>query len=170
MGRIREAPFSFLTAEQYVVVGYTEEKVHNFEQRLEMIFERRVNRVHIIDFEGLTPDMRQGLVERLRMVYTRDDGEELGGARCSMTWRQFILALGLHIAKEMEDDGFRAYWLGSERVIPNKGDLSDYWVKISSSRDFLRGTPSYTYIRDPIRRLFYRLISYNIFGRGRHLK
>ncbi|GKC71528.1 hypothetical protein Tco_1117411 [Tanacetum coccineum] len=140
----------------YKVVGYTEEKVHNFEQRLEMIFGRWVNRVHIIDFEGLTPDMRQGLVERLRMVYTRDDGEELRGARCSMTWRQFILALGLHIAKEMEDDGFRAYWLGSERVIPNKGDLSDYWVKISSSRDFLRGTPSYTYIRDPIRRLMDR--------------
>ncbi|GKA49225.1 hypothetical protein Tco_0742183 [Tanacetum coccineum] len=42
--------------------------------------------------------------------------------------------------------------------------------RIQSIWDFLRGTPSYTYIRDPIRRLFHRLISYNISGRGRHLK
>ncbi|GJU01446.1 hypothetical protein Tco_1111784 [Tanacetum coccineum] len=127
------------------VVGYTEEKVQNFEQRLETIFGRRVNRVHILDFKGLTLDMRQDLVERLRMVYTREDGEE------------FILALGLHTTEEMAEDGFRAYWLGSERVIPDKGDLSDYWVKISSGRDFLRGAPSYTYIRDSIQRLFHSM-------------
>nr|GFD33485.1 hypothetical protein [Tanacetum cinerariifolium] len=72
---------------------------------------------------------------------------QLGGARRSMTWRQFILALGLQTAEEMVEDRFGAYWLGSERVIPDKGDLSDYWVEISSGRDFLRGVPSYTYIR-----------------------
>ncbi|GKF16469.1 hypothetical protein Tco_0061387, partial [Tanacetum coccineum] len=120
---------------------------------MEMIFSRQVNRVHILDFEGLTPDMRQDLVERMRMVYTRDDGQELGGARRSMTWRQYILAMGLNTAEEMAEDRFRAYWLGSERLIPDKGDLSDYWVEISSSRDFLRGAPLYTYIRDPVRRL-----------------
>ncbi|GKF76102.1 hypothetical protein Tco_0225546, partial [Tanacetum coccineum] len=60
---------------------------------------------------------------------------------------------GLHTAEEMAEDRFRAYWLGSERLIPDKGDLSDYWVAISSGRDFFRGAPSYTYIRDPIRRL-----------------
>ena len=43
-----------------------------------------------------------------------------------MTWRHFILALGLHTAEEMAEVGFEAYWLGSERVIPDKGDLSDY--------------------------------------------
>nr|GFA70615.1 hypothetical protein [Tanacetum cinerariifolium] len=31
---------------------------------------------------------------------------QLGGARHSMTWRQFILALGLHTTKEMVEDGF----------------------------------------------------------------
>ncbi|GJY64001.1 hypothetical protein Tco_0465461 [Tanacetum coccineum] len=45
---------------------------------------------------------------------------------------------------------------GSERLIPDKGDLSDYWVEISSGSDFLRGAPSYTYIRDPVRRLYHR--------------
>ncbi|GJT29460.1 hypothetical protein Tco_0687602 [Tanacetum coccineum] len=63
-----------------------------------------------------------------------------------------IFALGLHTAEEMAEDRFGAYWLGSERLILDKGDLSDYWVKISSGRDFLRGAPSYTYIRDPVRR------------------
>ncbi|GKB43180.1 hypothetical protein Tco_0888122 [Tanacetum coccineum] len=143
------------------VEGYIEEIVHNFEHRLETIFGRQVNRVHILDFEGLTPDMRQDWDKRMRMVYTEDNGQEefileffstcrigdemgldvagtlcfqLGGARRSMTWRQFILALSLHIAEEMAEDGFGAYWLGSERVIPDKGDLSDYRVEIYSGR------------------------------------
>ncbi|GJU11139.1 hypothetical protein Tco_1133535 [Tanacetum coccineum] len=110
------------------VEGYTEEIVHNFEDRLETIFERQVNRVHVLDFEGLTPEMRQDLAERLRMVYTGDDGQEI-----------FV---SLHTSKEMAEDGFEAYWLGSKRVIPDKGDLN------------------------LLRRLCYRLISYNISGRG----
>ncbi|GJW42937.1 hypothetical protein Tco_0071736 [Tanacetum coccineum] len=96
--------------------------------------------------------------------FGRETGD--GGARRSMTWRQFILALGLHTSKKMAEDGFSAYWLGSKRVIPDKGDLSNYWVEISSGREFLRGAPSYTYIRDPVRRLCHRLILYNISGRG----
>ncbi|GJT41720.1 hypothetical protein Tco_0941585 [Tanacetum coccineum] len=138
----------------YQVEGYTEEIVYDFEQRLETIFGRQVNRVHTLDFEGLTPDMRQDLAKRLRMVYTGDDGQEDRFA----------------YVEEMEEDGFEAYWLGSERVIPDKGDLSDYWVEISSSREFLRGAPSYTYIRDPVRRLCHRMISYNIFRRGQEPK
>ncbi|GKC71557.1 hypothetical protein Tco_1117440 [Tanacetum coccineum] len=178
----------------YQIEGYTEKIVHDFEQRLETIFGR------------------QDLAERMRMVYTRDDGQEVfvshawrrlfgiraplvqefilefyntcrirdemgldvagtlcfqfGGARRSMTWSQFILALGLHTDEDMAEDGFGVYWLGSKGLIPDKGDLSDYWVEMSYGRDFLKGAPSYTYIKDPARRLRHRLISYNIFGRG----
>ncbi|GJV81947.1 hypothetical protein Tco_1517817 [Tanacetum coccineum] len=151
---------------RYQVEGYTDEIVHDFEQRLEMIFGRQVNRVHILDFEGLTSDMRQDLAERPRMVYTRDDGQEVF---VSHAWRRlfeirapldpstFSSALAGSVVRWGDGkDGFRAYWLGSERVIPNKGDLSDYWVEISCDRDFLRGSPSYTYIRDPVRRLCHR--------------
>ncbi|GJU41103.1 hypothetical protein Tco_1194060 [Tanacetum coccineum] len=165
---------------RYQVEGYTEEIVHDFEDRLETIFRRQVNQVHVLDFEGLTPKMRQDLAERLRMVYTGDDGQEIF---MSHAWRrlfeiraplvrEFILEffstymIGLHTAEEMTEDGFKAYWLGSERVIPDKGDLSDYWIEISSDREFLRATPSYTYIRDPLQRPCHRLISYNISGRG----
>ncbi|GJX07097.1 hypothetical protein Tco_0195029 [Tanacetum coccineum] len=52
-----------------------------------------------------------------------------------MTWSQFILALGLHTEEEKAEARFGAYWQGSERVIPEKGDFRDYWIEISSDRD-----------------------------------
>ncbi|GKC09844.1 hypothetical protein Tco_1001454 [Tanacetum coccineum] len=109
--------------------------------------------------EGYTEEieMGQALTGRMRMVYTGDEGHVLftshawrrlfeiqgpllGEARRTMTWRQFILDLGLQTVEEMAEDGFEAYWLGSTRVIPNKGD--------------------------PVRRLCHRLISFNISGRA----
>nr|GEV65833.1 hypothetical protein [Tanacetum cinerariifolium] len=130
--------------------------------------------------------MRQTLGDRLRIVYTRDEGHglftshawrrlfeiraplvwefileflgscrisdtkmglnvadtlcfQLGGVRHMMTWRQFIFKLGLHTDEEMTESGFGAYWLG---------------------------TPSYVFIRDPVRRLCCRMISCSIFGKG----
>ncbi|GJV13494.1 hypothetical protein Tco_1355035 [Tanacetum coccineum] len=75
-------------------------------------------------------------------------------------------ALSLHTSEEMAEDRFEAYWLGSERVIPDKGDLRDYWIEISSNKNFLGPTPSYVYIRDTVRRLCHRMISYSISGRA----
>ncbi|GKE24716.1 hypothetical protein Tco_1436228 [Tanacetum coccineum] len=62
--------------------------------------------------------MRQDLAVRLRMVYDGGDGQQTfvshawrrlfgirGGVRRSMTWRQFILALGLHSEEEMAQAG-----------------------------------------------------------------
>ncbi|GJY81492.1 hypothetical protein Tco_0494243 [Tanacetum coccineum] len=56
---------------------------------------------------------------------------------------------GLHSIEEMVEDKFEAYWVGSTRVILDKGDLGDYWTAISSDRDFLGDAPTYTYIKDP---------------------
>ncbi|GJY59243.1 hypothetical protein Tco_0459135 [Tanacetum coccineum] len=91
---------------------------------------------------------------------------QLGGVRRRMTWRQFILALGLHKEQEMAKARFGAYWDGSDRVIPDKGDLRDYWIKISSGKDFLGPAPSYVLIRDLVRRLCHMMIAYSIYGRG----
>ncbi|GKA81337.1 hypothetical protein Tco_0788029 [Tanacetum coccineum] len=196
---------------RYQVEGYTEEIVHDFEQRLDTVFGRPVHLVHVLDFARLTEEVRQTLVDRLRMVYIEDEGQELftshtwrrlfeirgslvfmleffstcrisdaklgldkadtlcfqlGGARRRMTWRQFILALGLHTSEEMAEDGFEAYWLGSTRAIPDKGDLRNYWIEVSLDGDFLGVAPSYVYIRDPVRRLCHIKISYNISSRG----
>ncbi|GJY01472.1 hypothetical protein Tco_0359624 [Tanacetum coccineum] len=146
---------------RYQVEGYTEEIVHDFKQRIKTIYGRQVNRVHMLDFKGLTPDMRQDLAERLRMVYTRDDGQEVF---VSHAWRrlfkiraplvyEFLLEF-FSTCRIKDEMGLDA--AGSERVIPDKGDLSDHWVEISSGRDFLRGAPSYTYIKDPVQRLCHR--------------
>ncbi|GJR04445.1 hypothetical protein Tco_0527429 [Tanacetum coccineum] len=91
---------------------------------------------------GLTLEMRHDMEVRLRMVYSGEGHQVfvshacrrlfgiraplLGGVRRRMTWRQFILALGLHTEQEMAEAGFGAYWAGSDRLIPDKGDLRDY--------------------------------------------
>ncbi|GKF16393.1 hypothetical protein Tco_0061311, partial [Tanacetum coccineum] len=63
---------------------------------------------------------------------------QLGGFRRRMSWREFILALGLHTAE----------------------------IEISYAGDFLSTTPSYTSIRDLILRLCHRLIACSIAGRS----
>ncbi|GKF05834.1 hypothetical protein Tco_0036502, partial [Tanacetum coccineum] len=68
---------------------------------------------------------------------------QLGGFRRRMSWRQFILVLRLHTDEEMQTAGFGAYWARSARQIPDKGDLRDYRIGISSAGDFLGTTPSY---------------------------
>ncbi|GJT87240.1 hypothetical protein Tco_1068957 [Tanacetum coccineum] len=90
----------------------------------------------------------------------------LEGVRHRMSWREFILGMGLHTMEEMESIGFGAYWAESARQILDKGDLSAYWVGISSMGDFLGTTPSYTSIRDLMLRLCHRLIACNIARRS----
>ncbi|GJR51167.1 hypothetical protein Tco_1401688 [Tanacetum coccineum] len=67
--------------------------------------------------------------------------------------------IGLHTEEEMTEARFVAYWQGSERVIPDKGHLRNYWMEISSDRDILGPAPSYVFIRDPVRRLCHRMIA-----------
>nr|GFB63478.1 hypothetical protein [Tanacetum cinerariifolium] len=109
--------------------GYTEDIIHTFEQRLKTIFSRSINQVHVLDFVGLTEGMRQTLVGRMSDTEMGLDVVntlcfQLGGARRRMTWRQFILALGLHIVEEMVEDGFQAYWLGVDTAY----EVSQYAV------------------------------------------
>ncbi|GKC93615.1 hypothetical protein Tco_1159057 [Tanacetum coccineum] len=92
---------------------------------------------------------------------------QLGGTRRTMSWRQFILAMGLHTVKEIDTDGFRRYWAKSSRIVASKGDLRGYWEEISSSGDLLTTVPSYLLIKDPLRRLCHRLITHTIARRGK---
>ncbi|GKC13614.1 hypothetical protein Tco_1010396, partial [Tanacetum coccineum] len=57
---------------RYQIQEYTKEIRRSYEQRIDTIWSRPVNRVHVLDFEGLTPEMRQDLAMRLRMVYSRE--------------------------------------------------------------------------------------------------
>ncbi|GKE37170.1 hypothetical protein Tco_1460575 [Tanacetum coccineum] len=88
-----------------------------------------------------------------------------------MSWREFILALGLHTGEEMESPCFARYWSESERMITRKGDLRDYRRDISTDEDFLGPPPSYTLIRNPVLRLGLDVGSINIpYLLARYLK
>ncbi|GKB21470.1 hypothetical protein Tco_0855393 [Tanacetum coccineum] len=71
------------------------------------------------------------------MVYS-GEGQQLGGVRRRMTWRQFILALGLHTEQEMAEAGFGAYWAGrsdTERgQVPEKVTDIDLFYLYSMDR------------------------------------
>ncbi|GKE21149.1 hypothetical protein Tco_1432661 [Tanacetum coccineum] len=144
---------------RYQVEGYTKEIIYDFKQRLETIFGRQVKRVHILDFEGLTPDMRQELEERMRMVYTRDDGQEVF---VSHTWWR-LFGIRVPLVQEFILEFFSTCRIRDEIGLDVAGTLC---FRIGGARDFLRGAPSYTYIRDSVQRLCHGLISYSISGRG----
>ncbi|GJU03980.1 hypothetical protein Tco_1114318 [Tanacetum coccineum] len=117
----------------------------------------REQRHRFLRYEGLEYLDTEFLISRgiLSLVHKR----ELGRAGRRMSWRWFILALGLHTEEEMQMAEFGVYWARSAKQIPNKGDLRDYWIGISSARDFLGTSPLYTMIQDPILRLCHRLIA-----------
>nr|GEX27740.1 hypothetical protein [Tanacetum cinerariifolium] len=77
---------------RYQVKGYDGGIVHSYEQRLETIWGRAVNRVHMLDFAGLTDGMRQTLSDRLSMIYIGDDRHALF---TSHTWRRLFEVRGL---------------------------------------------------------------------------
>ncbi|GJW23774.1 hypothetical protein Tco_0034396 [Tanacetum coccineum] len=147
------------------------------------VYTKKIAKAKIWHYHPKIRGDEAGIADRPRMVYTRAEGQDLftshawrrvfeiqgpllSGARRIMSWRQFILALGLHIAEEMAGDGFEAYWVGSLREIATKADLSTYWSRIAFDGDFLEVVPSYTSIKDPLRRLCHRLIAVSILGKG----
>nr|GEZ32808.1 hypothetical protein [Tanacetum cinerariifolium] len=89
--------------------GYTEDIVYDFENRLETIFERQVNRVHVLYFEGLTPEMRQDLAKRLS-TYTGDDGQDIF---MSNAWRR-LFEIQAPLVREFILDFFSICKMGSE--------------------------------------------------------
>ncbi|GJS60593.1 hypothetical protein Tco_0655377 [Tanacetum coccineum] len=135
---------------RYEELEYTDADIADFKARLARIHRREVHRVSVFNFRGLSDLMAEGLSGRMLMEHRDEAGAildldtpgtlqfQLGGARRHMSWRQFILALGLHTEEEMQTARF----------------------------DFLGTTPSYTLIRDPILRLCHRLIACSIAGRS----
>ncbi|GJQ94362.1 hypothetical protein Tco_0005501 [Tanacetum coccineum] len=131
----REQRHPFL---KYQDLKYTDANIADFEERLERIYGREINKVQVVDFQGMPELMRDGLLGRIRMEHRDDAGVvvftsrawgrflstlrfgevlldldalstiqfQLGGARRRLSWRQFILALGLHIEEEMESPSF----------------------------------------------------------------
>ncbi|GJV19938.1 hypothetical protein Tco_1368958 [Tanacetum coccineum] len=123
---------------RYEGLEYPDTDIADFEERLARIHRREVHRVLVFNFRGLLDLMAEGLSGRMLMEHHDEAGTT----------------------------GFGVYWAKSARQIPEKGDLRDYWMGISSARDFLGTALSYTLIRDPILRLCHRLIACSIVGRS----
>ncbi|GKD38915.1 hypothetical protein Tco_1259122 [Tanacetum coccineum] len=174
----REQRYKFL---RYEGLEYTNADIADFEARLARIHRTKVHRVLVFDFGGLLDLIAEGLAARMLIEHQDDQGVSVFTSRAwrrlfdiigplvpelileffntHMSWREFILTLGLPTNVEMQTAGSGTYWARSAKQIPNKGDLRDYWIGISSARDFLGTSPLYTMIQDPILRLCHRLIA-----------
>ncbi|GJW78962.1 hypothetical protein Tco_0140644 [Tanacetum coccineum] len=140
---------------------YTDADIADFESRLARIYRRESTGM----FKGracLLAELRGGFLILETHYYT----SSFSSSSARMSWREFILALGLYIVDEMQTVGFGAYWADNARQIPDKGDLRDYWIGILSAGDFLGTAPFYTAIQDPILRVCHRLIACSIAGRS----
>ncbi|GKE39193.1 hypothetical protein Tco_1462598, partial [Tanacetum coccineum] len=105
---------------RYQIEEYTEGIRHSYEQRLETIWSRPVFVSHAWRrlFGIRAPLVCEFMLEFLS-TYRISDTEmgldvadmlcfQLGGVRRRMTWRQFILVLGLHTEQEMAEAGGQA--------------------------------------------------------------
>ncbi|GKB14220.1 hypothetical protein Tco_0848143 [Tanacetum coccineum] len=110
------------------------------------------NDANIADFEERGPLVRELILEFLNTLEVLLDLD--------------APALGLHTREEMGSPGFAKYDSESERMIPWKGDLHDYWRSISIDGDFLGPPPTYTLIRDPVLRLCHMMIAHSTSGRS----
>ncbi|GJW50984.1 hypothetical protein Tco_0092335 [Tanacetum coccineum] len=155
----REQRHRFLRCE------YTDSDIANFKSSLERIYSQEIHRVHVVDFQGMPELLRDGLFARMAMehrdevgvvVFTSQAWGRLFSTRGPLVWELILEFLSTLKFRESE----------SERMIPGKGDLHDYWRDISTDGDFLGPPHSYTLIRDLILRLFHRMMAHSIAGRS----
>ncbi|GJZ16105.1 hypothetical protein Tco_0551782 [Tanacetum coccineum] len=83
-----------------------------------------------------------------------------------MTMRQFILALGLYTPKELDNNMFELSRDACMKNKPHDCNPSTYCVNITTCNHYdTRRPPSYTTIKNDIRRLVHRLLNISINGR-----
>nr|GEX81099.1 hypothetical protein [Tanacetum cinerariifolium]GEY11916.1 hypothetical protein [Tanacetum cinerariifolium] len=101
-------------------------------------------------------------------------GEWCGGSSRSGEEEYFLVSAGILTGKVFQRRRLWPAMAGGcwknmrekRSQIPDKGDISAYWLGISSAGDFLGTSPSYTLIRDLMLRLYHRLIACSIAGRS----
>ncbi|GJS75250.1 hypothetical protein Tco_0725131 [Tanacetum coccineum] len=80
------------------------------------------------------------------------------GVKRSVSIRQFILALGLYTPEEMNNNLFEPFRDACFRNRPNNYNPTEYFVRISTRNHYdTRHPPSYTMIKNPIRRLVHSM-------------
>ncbi|GJR39945.1 hypothetical protein Tco_1215629 [Tanacetum coccineum] len=120
---------------RYEGLQYIDADILDFKSRLTRIYRREVHRVQVFNFGGLPNLMTEGLSARILMEHRDAQGQSvfgeaildldttgalqfyLGGVRRRMSWREFILALGLYTVEEMQTIGFGAYLAESDPIL-----------------------------------------------------
>ncbi|GJR93160.1 hypothetical protein Tco_0265334 [Tanacetum coccineum] len=120
---------------RYEGLEYTDSDIADFESRLERIYTQEIHRVQVVDFQGMPELLRDGLFARMAMEHR----DEAGGARRRLSWRQFILALGLHTGEEMVSHSF-----ARDPVLETIHRMMAHvlWEKSGTERRFANGRKS----------------------------
>ncbi|GJV74774.1 retrovirus-related pol polyprotein from transposon TNT 1-94 [Tanacetum coccineum] len=124
------------------------------------------NEIDIIQSSGGYAELMRDVLHARMLMEHRDDGGVV--VFTSQEWERVFETRG-PLVRELILEFLITLRFGeseSERMIPEKGDLHDYWRNISTDGDFLRPPPSYTLIRDPMLRLFHRMMAHSIAGRS----
>ncbi|GJR69550.1 hypothetical protein Tco_0015615 [Tanacetum coccineum] len=156
---------------------YTDGDIIDFEERLGRIYGKEIHRVQVFDFGGLIKLMGERLSGRILMEHRDAQGHSVFTSRA----RSRLFEIRGPLVHELILEFFSTFRFGEAVLdldtigalqfqlggIPDKGDLSAYWIRISSAGDFLGTTPSYTSITDLMHRLYHRLIAYSIVGKSK---
>nr|GEV86213.1 hypothetical protein [Tanacetum cinerariifolium]GEW06051.1 hypothetical protein [Tanacetum cinerariifolium] len=131
---------------------------------------REIHKVQVFDFGGLPDLMAEGLSARMLMEHRDAQGQSMFTSRawrrlfdirgplvhelilkffCTFRFGEDVLDLDAPEALQFKLGGTK-----SARRILGKGDIRDYWIGISSAGDYLGTVPSYTFIMDPMLRLW----------------
>nr|GFD20225.1 hypothetical protein [Tanacetum cinerariifolium] len=158
--------------------------VEELEERLQMVHRRHNGSAYytsdvwsnLLRIRG--PLVRELILEFFSTIYFEDTHTELdrpttlqfqlGGILRRMSMRDFICILGLHTLEDTRKNYFLAYYRAWLTKCPEKGELETYWRSISSGGTILMRSiaPSYTLIREPMRKMIHQLLSHSITGRG----
>ncbi|GKB72322.1 hypothetical protein Tco_0933734 [Tanacetum coccineum] len=97
------------------VEGYIEDIVHDFEERLDIIFGREVNRVHVLDFARLIKEIRQALekVTATDLFYLRSMDRGMENVPYLLALYLFRHAKGRKSGAKMSGDTLLGAWVAS---------------------------------------------------------
>ncbi|GKB44463.1 hypothetical protein Tco_0889405 [Tanacetum coccineum] len=111
-------------------------------------------------------ELMRDVLDARMLIEHHDDGGVV--VFTSRAWRRLFDIRGL-LVRELILEFLSTLRFGeseSERMIPGKGDLHNYWRSISTDGDFLGPPPFYTLIRDLVLRLCHRMMAHSIAGRS----
>ncbi|GJR04775.1 RNA-directed DNA polymerase, eukaryota, reverse transcriptase zinc-binding domain protein [Tanacetum coccineum] len=144
-------------------------------RRIDMAPPPRNGRHIWLRFDAQDYDDRYGvdMTKRLRMEHTDAQGKVVF---TSYAWRM-LLGIRGPLVREVILEFYSTFFIREgvldldagdtfQLQLASKAQLRDYWTWISSSGDFLSIVPSYTLIREPLRRLCHKLIALSIVEKG----